>query len=179
MKGVVFVALSEMIQNNYGYRTWNEIIDQSNLESEGVYTTTESYNDEEAVKLLQVISQKLNKRSSDVLKLFGLYLIKFFNRRYPQFFESKNLTDFLLSIESIIHVEIKKISPGCAPPNIKAKVIDDETLVVYYSSSRKLCSLAIGLIKGSSKIFGEKIDIEHGICMHDGNDHCELIVRKK
>lgn len=57
MKGVVFVALSEMIQNNYGHRTWNDIVDQSNLESKGEYTTTETYNDEEALALLKVISQ--------------------------------------------------------------------------------------------------------------------------
>lgn len=47
MKGAVFVALSEMMQENYGHRFWNEVIEKSKLESQGVYTSAETYKDEE------------------------------------------------------------------------------------------------------------------------------------
>lgn len=177
MKGVVFVALAEMMQNNYGHRTWNDILEKSQLESQGIYTVAETYKDEEAIKLLQVISVKLNKSSDDVLKLFGFFLFFYFSKHYPHFFHAKKFSDFLLSVDEIIHTEIKKISPSSNPPQIKATIINDHNINVSYSSNRKLCSLAIGLIKGAAKMYGHSVVVEHLQCMHDGHQKCELLLK--
>lgn len=179
MKGVVFVALGEMIQDKFGHRIWNEIIVESNLESEGIYTTAESYKDEEAIKLLNTISYKLKKKKSDVLKLFGIFLIKYFQNKMPHFFLNKNFDSFLDSIGSVVHLEIKKLSPENTPPQINTLRIDNKTTHVFYKSNRKLCALAIGLIKGASHIFNENIEVGHLKCMHEGHEECELVIIKK
>lgn len=179
MKGVVFVALGEMIQDKFGHRLWNEIIDDSRVESGGVYTTAENYKDEEALALLETISAKLKKEKADILKLFGIFLIKYFEKKTPHFFENKSFDSFLDSIDTVVHIEIKKLSPENIPPQIIAEKINNKSTRVFYKSKRKLCSLAIGLIKGASHIYGENIEVDHVHCMHNGFDRCEFLITKK
>ncbi|MDO9181264.1 MAG: heme NO-binding domain-containing protein [Bacteriovorax sp.] len=179
MKGVVFVALAEMIQGKYGHRTWNEIIEKSQVESAGVYTAAETYKDEEALQLLAVISEKLSARSDEVLSIFGIFLIKYFKKKYPQFFETNNFPDFLCSIDNIVHVEIKKLAPDSIPPKVLATIIDSNHITVVYFSKRKLCYLAKGLIKGASHIYGVNAEVEQTKCMHNGHEHCEFLIKIK
>jgi predicted hydrocarbon binding protein len=179
MKGVVFVALAEMIQNKYGHQFWNNVVSKSELESEGVYTAAATYKDEEANKLLASIASKLDKKSNDVLKIFGIYLAGYFNKKYPQFFSSDGFFDFLASVDNIVHVEIKKLSPDSTPPKIQTIKLSEKEMTLLYFSKRKLCPLAIGLIKGSSHIYGINVDVEHTKCMHDGHEFCEFFITIK
>ena len=45
MKGVIFNILEEMVITECGMQSWNDILQQ--LELEGIYTSTESYPDTE------------------------------------------------------------------------------------------------------------------------------------
>lgn len=180
MKGIVFVALAEMVQERYGFKAWNDLIESSNLESNGIYTNSMSYDDKEALILLEKISTKLNKSQSDVLKIFGIFLMKYFIKRYPQYFQTDDFISFMMLVEGKIHADLKIVSTESRPPLIKCKVIEEKKVIsVIYKSDRKMCSLAIGLIKGASHHFLENIEIEHLKCMHDGHDECELLVRIK
>lgn len=116
MKGVVFLALSEMIQGMYRHKVWNEFLDESKVPSGGIYTSTEIYDDNEADLLLNLISEKLKKKKTDILFVFGLFLIKYFKRKYPQKFKHEYFVDFMSSVGDIVHVEIEKINPSCTPP---------------------------------------------------------------
>ena len=180
MKGVVFVALADMMQEKYGHHFWNNVINESNLESKGIFTSAANYNDQEAIKLLSIISNKIGKPTDVVLKIFGIYLLKFFSTRYPQFFENKNLLSFYTSLDNIVHVEIKKLAPEVTPPQVLVKeIISNNEYILTYRSPRKLCPLAIGLIKGASHYYRENIEIEHTICMNAGHDSCEYLIRVK
>lgn len=179
MKGIVFVALADMIQEKYGHRTWNEIIAGSKVESQGVYTTAETYKDEEATKILDTICKKLNADSEEVLNKFGIYLIKYFQKRYPYFFEDKSYEEFMKSVDAIIHQEIKKLSPNAHPPKIHFVSLSNNKFKLHYSSKRRLCALARGLTLGAADIYGSEITIEHTNCMHNGNKDCEFTITLK
>lgn len=179
MKGVVFVALSEMIQETNGHRVWNDFVSESKVESQGVYTSTEIYDDKEAGQLLNVISKKLDKTPNTILYIFGRYLIKYFHRKYPAFFNHDEFVNFMSSVGSVIHVEIVKISPQCSPPLIEVKNIGENHFFVHYSSKRKLCSLGHGLMAGAANIYQVNAEITHLSCMNDGNNHCVFEVKYK
>ena len=179
MKGVVFVALSEMIQEMYGHRAWNDFIKESKVESEGVYTSTEIYDDKESKQLLSVISAALGKKESDILYIFGLYLIKYFQTKYPESFRHDRFVDFMSSIGTTVHVEIEKLSPNCTPPLIKVLDVESNKFTVYYFSKRKLCRLAHGLMSGAAKIYKADVEINHISCRQEGDDQCLFEIKYK
>ncbi|MBY0415609.1 MAG: heme NO-binding domain-containing protein [Bdellovibrionales bacterium] len=174
MKGIIFVALSEMIQEMYGHKAWNKFLSESKVTSKGVYTASEIYDDKEATDLLGTISKELDKSPKDILYIFGIYLIKFLNRKYPKYFNENTFLEFIDSIDKIIHVEILKIYPDITPPHVILVSSNQSNFIIHYSSKRKLCSLAHGLIKGASKIYKVDIEITHTNCMLKGNDCCEF-----
>lgn len=177
MKGVIFVALGELIQSKFGIEEWDNAIENSNLQSEGIYTAGKFYDDSEIVSILTYLSKRLNKNPKKLLYIFGIYLIKFFYLKYPSYFKTARFETFLSEIDRIIHTEILKIYPELAPPRI---IFDEKTNIVIYKSKRKLCFLAMGLIKGASTIYNTNIYISHGNkCLNNGDDYCEIIIKKK
>ncbi len=175
MKGIIFTELSRMVEQNYGMALWNEILDEVKPESQGIYVATVTYSDQELVDLLTYLSDKLKTPTTELLYQFGTYLFPIFAKKYSVFIpENGTLKEFLKSIDQIIHVEVLKLNPHASLPKILHEEPNAESLVLYYSSPRKLCHLALGLIKGASCYFKEKIDIRHPECMHQGAPQCRL-----
>jgi predicted hydrocarbon binding protein len=180
MKGIVFVALSEMVQEKFGHGFWNETISKANLPSEGIYTSAENYDDSEALSLLTVISSKLSKAPDEILKIFGIHLINSFHLRYPKFFNGNTYLSFLKSVDLVIHVELKKIYPETNLPKIfVTNESTEENIVVYYYSKRKMCSLAHGLMKGAAGIFNKQVRIVHEKCVLKGDEDCIFHITTK
>ena len=178
MKGAVFIALNEMIETQYGIDAWEELLEDVEPECGGIYTSVEDYPDEEIVKFVLAISEKLKLDSTVVTRLFGEYLFGELNSSYPIFSkQSKSLFEFLESVESVIHKEVKKLFENPNLPSIDTDKKDD-TLTMHYVSPRKLCFLAEGLIFGAAKYYGEEVSIKHDVCMHKGDSHCELVVTR-
>ena len=178
MKGIIFVELSEIVQEKFGHKTWNQVLQNAEPESKGVYTAAENYSDEEADKLLNTMSAFLSKSKDEVLKLFGVHLIKAFSTRFPQFFKERQLFPFIESVEPVIHAEIKKIYSDASFPKL-VTYYDGEHLMLEYHSVKKMCALTHGLIKGASYHFNEPVEIEQCRCTHNGDDFCLFKISKK
>lgn len=176
MKGVIFNVLEEMVIDQCGMEAWNEILNQLSLD--GVYTAGESYPDNELFNLVQCISEKTGMPAETLVEAFGEFLFDRLKERYPIFVESeKNLKAFLLSVEDVIHLEVKKLFNNPNLPTFTYTELSDKELLMRYSSPRKLCLLAEGLIRGAAKHYNSAISISHPVCMHKGSPHCDLIIR--
>lgn len=177
MKGVVFTNLAEMVEENYGLATWQNILDAAQPPSGGVYVSTAQYPDEELVSLVVAASELLNVPAPELIRLFGHYLWQFFNKNYSQFISAHdNLFDFLVSVDSVIHIEVNKLYPNASTPDFEYNKDDPNQLVMFYRSPRKLCHLSVGLIEAAAEHFKTDMILEHPVCMHEGADHCELRV---
>lgn len=177
MKGVVFIALNDMVEKRFGIDTWESILAQVAPECQGVYTSTEEYPDEDIIKFVSVISETLALPSSEITQTFGHYLFGELNRKYTLFSAScSTLFDFLGSIETVIHKEVKKLYINPNLPTLGCTVTDERNLLMRYHSPRKLCYLAEGLILGAAKHYDEPVVITHDVCMHRGAKVCELKV---
>lgn len=179
MKGIVFIILNEMVENQHGIAVWEEILDEVKPQSEGIYISTEEYPDEEVVRFVEVISSKLGLPSKDVTKLFGRYLFDELNAKMSFFSKhSPDLFDFLDSIENVVHKEVRKLYDSPNLPTIDCDIIGDTELKMTYHSPRKLCYLAEGLISGAADFYGDTIELHHDKCMHEGADKCLMRVVK-
>ncbi len=177
MKGVIFNVLEELVIETAGMDAWNNVLAATGYE--GVYTSGDSYPDEELFALAAEICKVLNLDLATVVGIFGEYLFDQLDARHPVFVQqSSDLRSFLLSVDTVIHGEVLKLYQN---PNLPRFSYRDEgdTLVMNYTSERKLCILAEGLIRGAAKRFNANVDITHPVCMHDGAEHCQLNVRFK
>ncbi|WP_320820950.1 heme NO-binding domain-containing protein [Thalassolituus sp.] len=176
MKGIVFDILRDMVEESYGLEGWNSILEKSG--SNGLYISTESYKDDELFSLVGAASEITGIAVNDLVFKFGEYMVSQFYSRFPIFFDrSKGLIDFLLSIDRIVHLEVRKLYPDANLPSFNYQKGDDSSLTMIYRSERKLCRLAEGLISGSAKFFNQTYTMNHDPCMHHGADACHLKIQ--
>jgi hypothetical protein len=174
MKGIVFNLLEEVVRAEYGEDTWDTLLDEAGLD--GAYTSLGGYPDTDMMQLVMAASTALNVPPAAVVKWFGVKAIPLLRARYPDFFVGHTDTrSFLLTLNSIIHPEVRKVYPGADVPDFELEAdVDDRTMLMGYRSARQLCSLAEGFIEGSAAEFDEVANIEQPSCMHRGDDRCLL-----
>ncbi|UVW27272.1 heme NO-binding domain-containing protein [Massilia sp. H6] len=178
MKGIVFNLLEEAVSIDFGEATWDRLLDDAGLD--GAYTSLGSYDDAEVVRLVGVASTALQIAPQDVLRWFGRRAMPLLYQRYPSFFASHTSTrSFLLTLNSLIHPEVRKLYPGATPPVFDFDTSNGETLVIGYSSARRLCALAEGFMNGAAEHYREPMQISHPECMHDGAGKCVFHVSFK
>jgi Haem-NO-binding len=172
MKGVVFNLLEQLVARDYGEETWDRLLDASELD--GVYTSLGSYTDEDLIKLVGAAAEEFDMSSDEVVRWFGRNALPLFAESYPQLFDPHDSTrSFVLTLNEIIHPEVRKLYPGADVP-----VFDfasrDGLIVMGYRSPRKMCAFAEGLLHGAADHFEERLTIEQPQCMYRGDDRCVL-----
>lgn len=175
MKGVVFDLLNQMVEEQFGFEAWESILDLADLD--GIYVASETYSDDELFKLVVNAEKVSGIPKQQLLKEFGRYMLPNFVSSHPVFFEGQcSLKDFLLTVDRVIHAEVRKLYPEATLPTFDYldPVDDPRKLIMFYKSLRKLCALSEGLIDGAASYFSEEYSLEHTICMLKGADHCEL-----
>ncbi|VUD46985.1 hypothetical protein TDB9533_00934 [Thalassocella blandensis] len=175
MKGAVFIALNDMIERDYGIDVWERVLADVTPESQGIYVSAESYADQELADLVAAISQQLDLPQDQVLRTFGEYLFGALNAKFPIFTNiHQHIFSFLVSIQGVIHKEVNKLYHDASLPKISCNLIEKNVLDMHYSSPRKLCYLAEGLIYGAAKEFNSEISITQIKCCHQNDDECIL-----
>ncbi|MGZ6752115.1 MAG: heme NO-binding domain-containing protein [Nocardioides sp.] len=99
--------------------------------------------------------------------------------RYPHFFAPHTaVRPFLLTLNDVIHPEVRKLHADAEPPEFWFDDGDGgpsgSTLLVHYRSTRRLCALADGMIQGAARHYGQEAVVEHRACVLEGDDHCVL-----
>lgn len=171
MKGIVFNLLEEVVIRHHGEDAWDDLLVQAGLG--GAYTSLGSYPDEDVYKLVGVAARILGMAPFDVLRWFGREAMPALARRYPAYFAAHSATrPFVLSVNDIIHPEVRKVYPGADVPTFGFRDEADGSLLMRYSSPRRLCALAQGFVEGAADHFGEALHFEHLACMHRGAASC-------
>jgi len=173
MKGAIFNMLEEMVEQEFGLEVWDSLLEAT--EQDGVYLSTESYPDEMLVALVVAAHEKSGIPVNDLVRSFGEFIFPRFYQQNQQFFKPEmTLKDFLLTVDQVIHVEVRKLHPDAGLPQFDYVDEDDNELTMVYSSPRKMCMLAEGLISGAATHFETECTLTHDQCMHDGAESCRL-----
>lgn len=176
MKGIVFNILEQVVSDRYGEDTWETLLEKARVE--GIYTAVGSYEDTEMLALVAAASDALATPADDILRWFGAAAMPVFVEKYPQFFVPHTTTrSFMLTLNEVIHPEVRKLFPGAYAPEFTFVERDDDALELGYHSHRQLCSFAEGLILGAAAHFGETVTIEQTSCQKQGAENCILVVR--
>lgn len=174
MKGIVFNLLEQVVVDEFGEKTWDSLLEASKLE--GAYTAVGSYADEDLLKLVSAASSALGKSADEIVQWFGRAAIPLLFQRYPQFFKEHSATKpFVLTLNEVIHPEVRKLFPGADVPQFDFETPAQNQVALSYVSHRKLCSFAEGLIEGAAAHYGENVSIEQTECMKRGDPRCLLV----
>ncbi|MAY75013.1 MAG: hypothetical protein CMJ31_09925 [Phycisphaerae bacterium] len=160
MKGVVFTEFLGMVERAHGLDMVDELIETTSPASGGVYVSTGTYDHAELAAMVVELSKRTGTPVPDLLHAFGKTLFGRFVESFPNFFEGKTSSfDFLRTVDTYIHVEVRKLYPDAELPRFTCDEQSDGSMEMVYQSSRHLEDLAHGLIEASIEHFGDEAKV--------------------
>lgn len=101
MKGIVFTEFFEMVEERFGFEMSNQLVEDTELKSGGVYTAVGTYSHHEIVALVVKLSEKTEIEIPKLLNVFGHHLFGVFVKAYHHFFVGvDNCFDFFKNIDN-------------------------------------------------------------------------------
>ena len=76
MKGIIFTEFLELVEKKFGLAMVDDIIEESKVESQGIYTSVGTYPSHEMFQLIGVLSEKTKLTKDQLLQTYAEY---FFN----------------------------------------------------------------------------------------------------
>lgn len=176
MKGIIFNLLEEVVSSHHGEAAWETLLEKAGVD--GVYTSLGSYPDSEIETLVATAGTMLGIPREECLRWFGCEAMPLLSQRFPAFFKNHRTTiPFVVSVNDIIHPEVRKIHPDAHCPTFRFEHTADGALQMGYKSPRQMCALAQGFIEGAAHYFNEQAHVEHLRCTAKGDAECLLSVR--
>ncbi|MGG5486387.1 heme NO-binding domain-containing protein [Gaetbulibacter sp. PBL-D1] len=171
MKGIIFTEFLELVEEKFGLVMVDKIINQSNLESNGVYTAVGTYEFSEMLQLISHLSENTDISVDDLLMVYSEHLFKALIKLHPNLVEHyKDPMDLLASIENHIHVEVKKIYPEAQLPTFELEEKTDTKMVMVYKSDKALYMLGKGLMLETFKLFKVPAEIDFEKLNEEGTE---------
>lgn len=177
MKGVVFNLLEGFITDGWGEETYDAILSRCPIHARGPFVGPGTYPDADLMAIVATTVEKLGVGLPEALHAFGKYCFPRLAARVPTFMAGHHHPkSFLFTLDSVIHVEVRKLFRDARPPRILCRDTGPDELVLRYESERKLCTLATGLLEGAGEYFATPLTWTETQCASRGADACELRV---
>ncbi len=175
MKGVLFTVLEEVVVERFGEDTWDTVLQRAGLT--GSYTSLGDYPDADLGAVVQGLADTLGLPTNDVLVVGGTLSFAVLVARHSYVMEGMHTwQDVLLHLGDIIHPEVRKIYPRADAPEFVITPTESGGLQLQYLSNRRLCRLAEGLTRGAGDWFKTPVEVEHLLCLENGDDQCLLSI---
>lgn len=160
MKGIVFRQFIQLVEERFGLELADELLTRADLPSGGVYTSVGTYDPQEIVQLVTLLSQAAAIPVPQLLRELGECLFEKLAASYPDFLrQPRSGFEMLESVDQTIHVEVRKLYPDAELPAFSTQRLGGDTLRMDYRSPRPFADLAEGLIRGCFRHFNESIDV--------------------
>jgi predicted hydrocarbon binding protein len=176
MHGTMFVHLRDYVEHEMGASGWTELLRQANL-GPRLYLPIKAYPDDEMMLLVQAAATATSQPVPALLQRFGEYLAPQLVAMYRHLLKPHWRTvDVLEHVESTAHRAVRIEQPEATPPYLHAERLSNHKIRIIYTSARRLCHVATGIIRGLAATYGETVTIVETECMHRGSNRCVLQV---
>jgi predicted hydrocarbon binding protein len=179
MKGVIFNYLEDFIGGEYGLDKWEQLLTKCPMKGNGVFVGPQTYPDADFLAIVTVALSELGLDLDEMLRKFGAYVFQRLAADFPNYLEGYSQPkDFLLSVEDVIHTEVRKLMKGSYTPEFKYRVLGVNELEIQYHSRRRLCMLMEGILDGVGQHFDVPLNYEHEKCTRCGDEYCLFSVKQ-
>ena len=177
MHGVIFAELKKFADAALGKAAWPALLKEAGLEYR-TYVTGDTYPDAEVAALVTVAAKQANRPVPALLEDFGEFIVPDLVAIYGPFIKPRwKALDLLEHTEESIHKAVRLRDPGALPPELKCTRVSPTEVRIVYSSGRKMCGVAKGIVKGVAKHYRENIALVESSCMLRGDPACTITVR--
>lgn len=177
MKGVVFNLLEAFVVENWGEEAYEEILDLCPLQTKEPFVGPGTYPDVDLFTIATTAADRVGVSLPVALRAFGRFAFPHLAGKFPAYTEeAKDAKAFLLGVDSVIHVEVRKLMPEAVTPKFGYSGDVEDGLNIRYESTRKLCYFMEGLLDGLGDHYGSQVTHEQATCMHEGADHCDFVI---
>ncbi len=175
MKGVIFNLLEDFIVEGWGVEKFEQILGKCPVHTQIPYVGPGTYPDANLLAIVDQTTAELGIGTAEALRSFGRFAFPRLAAKFSVFVrEYDHPKPFLKTLDSIIHVEVRKLFADSNPPRISYVDPAPDRLLLRYSSKRNLCPLFSGLVQGTGDYFKVKIDQEQTECALQGAPSCEF-----
>lgn len=175
MKGVINKGIEDLVTTKFGIDAWEKVKSIAKCD-EPFFATSATYPDESTISLIQAASEVCGLTPETIMIEYGRYIVpKTLKESYPTYYAlaGSSSRDFIRNLSKVHDVATKNIS-GAAPPEFEFEDLPSGAMMMYYRSSRKLCSILKGLVLGVGDLFNEKLKVRETTCMHNGDEKCSV-----
>lgn len=169
MKGIVFTEFLEMVEQKFGLEIVDKIIENSKLNSKGIYTSIGTYDFGEMSSLISNLSTETDIDIPTLIHVYGLYFFDTLATGHPDIFNYyKTAFSLLAGIEKHIHVHVRKLYPDAELPYFIVHEESANKLVLEYQSERAMYQFALGLMERTLEYYDEPATIDKELLNNDG-----------
>jgi hypothetical protein len=175
--GFILSEIRGYVTAKLGAESWKVLLKEAGLAGKE-YVNYREYPDDEVVALVVTASRITGLEVTAILEDFGVYLAGDLMRIYKPLVRPEwKLLDFLEHVEESVHGVVRSRNRQARPPGLRAIREGPDRVVIVYSSGRRLCALAVGIVQGLSSHYREPIAVDHDTCQHRGAPSCHIGVR--
>ena len=171
MRGSVFVEFVDYLEDRFGLEQVDAIVADlgATLSTEGAYTAVGDYPHTEMLAIAQSVCERTDTPLPTLVREFAGFLLDAFARMHPEYFESTDdVFEFLESVGSLIHQDVRKLYPDSNPPMVRLERLDRQSARLTYESHRPLAPLAHALAEATGEKFGQPLAIDVRDAPEDG-----------
>ncbi len=178
MHGLIANQLRGYALARHSRETWSEAVKASGVElPDGPVPLDRTYPDEEVMALIGALARETGTEVRLLLEDFGAYLAAGLLRVYqPLVSRDWRTLDVIEHVEAQVHTAVRLRDPNAGPPRLSATRRSPTHVDVVYTSPRRLCALATGIVRGLASHYGEAVAVEQPECMLRGDDRCLITV---
>ena len=181
MHGLIANQLYFYAVHRLGRDAWVKAVNKvgGKLSAESAPQIDRTYPDEEITGVVVALAEISDSQVAAVLGDFGAFLAPALLRVYqPLIRQEWGTLDVVEHVEEHIHTVVRLKDPTAGPPYLSARRISTDRAEVIYSSQRRLCELAVGIVKGIAEHFQENISVSQSRCMLRGDPSCLIQVSR-
>lgn len=178
MHGIIFAELKKYVDHKLGGEAWHSLLREAGMEGR-LFLPVHEYPDAEAVTLVKAASRITGLPADAILQDFGEFITPDLLKMYGALLDKSWKTlDVIEHTEETIHRVVRSRNPGARPPQLRCERASDYEVVIVYTSARRMCGVAKGIVRGLAKHFGETVALEESSCMHQGARECRISVMR-
>ncbi|WP_210461976.1 heme NO-binding domain-containing protein [Rufibacter roseolus] len=155
MHGSIFVLLKRFVEGTYDYSTWVRLLEKVGVEHAS-YQMQGMYPTDELFAIVHQASEDTGIPAYELMEQYGEFLVPDLLLVYKKYIKPEWRTyEMLLNTEKSMHGAVKKEDSRTSPPKLLVTQQGENRLVIDYYSKRRMCGVAVGIIKGIAKYYGE------------------------
>ena len=177
MHGTIFCVTQKFVEANYGTQTWLDLLEQAECPVKR-FSPVQIYPDEYIGAIVGVACKALIMEPAALLRELGKFAAsELINFAQSLLHPSWKTFEVIMNVETLIHTTIKHQNSKAQPANIQSFRVGENEIEVVYTSRRRLCALAHGILEGIAEYYEEDITVEQITCTQEGNTFCTFSVK--